>query len=103
VRLPHAHLTLHAQALDVEDLLSHAQPFAPSAALMGFDREARQLLGSPLPVALLPRPAHIALALAAGLLNGRRLAPNDSSWLPYLLAKGTFTRTLSFPAGATRA
>lgn len=94
VRLPHAHLTLHAQALDVEDLLSHAQPFAPSAALMGFDREARQLLGSPLPVALPPRPAHIALALAAGLLNGRRLAPNDSSWLPYLLAKGTFTRTL---------
>jgi hypothetical protein len=94
VRVPHAHLTLHAQTLDVEDLLARARPFEPSAALMGFDREARKLLGSPLPVALPPRPAHIALALAAGLLNGRCLAPNDGSWLPHLLAKGTFTRTL---------
>jgi len=34
-----------------------AQPFAPSASLMGFDRDARRLLGSPLPVALRPRPA----------------------------------------------
>lgn len=43
-------------------------------------------------VAAAPR-AHRARA-RRGLLNGRRLAPNDSSWLPYLLAKGTFTRTL---------
>jgi len=94
VHVSHGHLTLHPQTIDVEELLARARPFAPSASLMGFDRDARQLLGSPLPVALPPRPAHIALALAAGLLNGRRLAPNDPNWLPYLLAKGTFTRTL---------
>jgi hypothetical protein len=94
VRVPHASLTLHPQAIDVEDLLVHAQVFSPSAALMGFDRIARNLLGAPLPVALPPRPAHIALALAAGLLNGRRLAPDDPARLPHLLAKGTFTRTL---------
>ena len=45
-------------------------------------------------MALPPRPAHIALALAAGLLNGRHLAPNDPSRLPPLLAKGTFTKVL---------
>src|SRR6185436_9302380 len=94
VRLAYAELTLHAQSLDVEDLLAHAQPFAGSAGAMGFDCDARQLLGAPLPVALPPRPAHIALALAAGLLNGRRLAPNDPRRHPSLLAKGTFARTL---------
>ena len=94
VRVHHPHLEVHPQTIDVQDLLAHARPFAPSASLMGLDREARQLLGSPLPVALPPRPAHIALALAAGLLNGRRLAPNDGSSFPHLLAKGTFTRTL---------
>jgi len=33
------------------------------------------------------------VALAADLLNGRQLAPNDGNWLPLLLAEGTFTRT----------
>jgi hypothetical protein len=94
VSVPYANLRLSAQAIDVEGLLARCRPFAASASLLGYDRDARQLLGTPLPVALPPRPAHIALALAAGLLNGRRLAPNDPSRLPYLLAKGTFTRTL---------
>jgi hypothetical protein len=89
-----AHLTLHPQTIDLQDLLAKTEAFAPSASLMGFDRDARELLGSPLPVALPPRPVHIALALAAGLLNGRRLAPNDPSRLPHLLAKGTFTKVL---------
>jgi hypothetical protein len=88
------HLTLYPHAIDVQGLLDRTRVFAPSAAVMGYDRDARKLLGSPLPVALPPRPAHIALALAAGLLNGRHLAPNDPSRLPPLLAKGTFTKVL---------
>ena len=94
VRVPRAGLALHPQAIDVQDLLARARPFHASAALMGFDRDARRLLGAPLPVALPPRPAHIALALAAGLLNGRCLAPDDPCALPPILAKGTFTRVL---------
>ena len=94
VRVSGAQLRLTAQAIDVAALLGRARPFAAAAPLLGLDRDARQLLGAPLPVALPPRPAHIALALAAGLLNGRRLAPNDPSRFPHLLAKGTFSRTL---------
>jgi len=89
-----ARLTLYPHAIDVQGVLDRSRAFAPSASLMGYDRDARRLLGSPLPVALPPRPAHIALALAAGLLNGRHLAPNDPSRLPPLLAKGTFTKVL---------
>jgi hypothetical protein len=90
----HASLTLTPHAIDVRALLERSQVFAPTAAVMGYDREARALLGSPLPVVLPARPAHIALALAAGLLNGRLLLPNDPSRLPPLLAKGTLTRIL---------
>lgn len=39
-----------------------------------------------------PKPAHIALALASGMFNGRRLFPNDPKRHPTLLAKGTFRR-----------
>ncbi|HEY6324408.1 MAG TPA: DUF6094 domain-containing protein, partial [Thermoanaerobaculia bacterium] len=94
VRVSDADLQLTAQAIDVEALLARSRPFAVAPSLLGLDRDVRQLLGAPLPVALPPRPAHIALALAAGLLNGRRLAPDDPSRFPYLLAKGTFSRTL---------
>ena len=38
-----------------------------------------------------PRPAHIALALSAGMLNGKRLAPNRPG-LPPLLVKGSLRR-----------
>jgi hypothetical protein len=38
-----------------------------------------------------PRPAHIALALAAGMLNGKRLVPNRPG-LPPILVKGSLRR-----------
>lgn len=94
VRACNGYLAIHPHAVDLTEILANAEPFMPSAALMGFDRDARDLLGQTLPVALPPRPAHIALALAAGLLNGRRLTPNPGSSLPSLLAKGTFSRAL---------
>lgn len=41
-----------------------------------------------------PRPAHIAAAMAAGVFNGARIAPDDStSGLPDLLVKGVFHRS----------
>ena len=94
-RVARPYLGLERQAIDVQGLLERQRPFADSASLLGFDRDARELLGAPLPVALPARPAHIALALASGLLNGRHLVPNgDVAWLPRLLAKGTFSRRL---------
>ncbi len=87
-------LSLRAQAVDLASVLAHAKPFSVQPTLFGYDRNAAQLLGAPMPVALPARPAHIALALASGLLNGRRLEPNDPSRFPTLLAKGTFTRDL---------
>jgi len=53
---------------------------------------AGELLGARFPVALPPRPAHIALALAAGMFNGHRLDPDEPDRLPPLLAKGSYTR-----------
>mgnify|MGYP001604884581 FL=1 len=45
------------------------------------------------PVAQPMRPGHVAQALAAGIFNGREIAPNDpSSGLPLLYVKGNFKR-----------
>ena len=52
-----------------------------------------ELLLRKYPMAMPPRPAHIAAGIAAGLFNGSRIDPNDpSSKLPPLLVKGVFDR-----------
>ncbi len=54
--------------------------------------DARELLGARFPVAMPPKPAHIALALAAGMFNGHRLEPDEPGRFPALLAKGAYSR-----------
>jgi hypothetical protein len=45
------------------------------------------------PLAVPPKPAHIATGIAAGVFNGARIAPDDpSSGLPDLLVKGVFDK-----------
>jgi hypothetical protein len=45
------------------------------------------------PVASMPRPAHLAAALSAGVFNGTRVTPTDpKSDLPAILVKGVFDR-----------
>jgi hypothetical protein len=45
------------------------------------------------PVAMPPRPAHIAAGIAAGVFNGARIEPDDRrSKLPALLVKGVFDK-----------
>lgn len=44
------------------------------------------------PVAVPPRPAHIAAGMASGIFNGARVEPNPDSHLPPLLVKGVFDR-----------
>ena len=85
------YLTLSPQSIDLPELLRTVRPFEATAQALGYDRDVDALLGGPLPVALPPQPAHIALALAAGLLNGRPLRAQKPT-LPDLLAKGTFRK-----------
>lgn len=60
----------------------------------GTEQSAADLLGVVLPTAVPPRPAHIAIALSAGMFNGKRLEPNDPDKHPEILAKGVFQREL---------
>jgi len=51
------------------------------------------LLARVYPVAMPPRPAHVAAGIAGGVFNGARLTPNDpATGLPPILVKGTFDR-----------
>ena len=50
------------------------------------------ILGVRVDTILPVKPAHIALALAAGHFNGHELAPNDPDLHPPILAKGVFRR-----------
>ena len=73
-------LNLARLTLDVEGLLDGFRPWVNSP-VFGTHRSVDELIGSPFQVAMPPRPAHIALALAAGTLNGKRLVP-DRPGLP---------------------
>ncbi len=90
VRGEHPGLTLEAIPLDVQGLLDGFRPWANSP-MFGTHRSVGELIGARYEVTLPPRPAHIALALSAGMLNGKRLAPNRHG-LPPLLVKGSFRR-----------
>ena len=51
------------------------------------------LLARTYPVAMPPRPAHVAAGIAGGVFNGARLVPDDpATGLPPILVKGTFDR-----------
>lgn len=52
-----------------------------------------QLLAPRFPVAVPPKPAHIAAGIASGALSGARLEPDDpSTGLPPIIVKGVFAR-----------
>ncbi|HEY0511538.1 MAG TPA: DUF6094 domain-containing protein, partial [Thermoanaerobaculia bacterium] len=90
VRGEHPGLTLETIPLDVQGLVDGFRPWANSP-MFGTHRSVGELIGARYEVAMPPRPAHIALALSAGMLNGKRLAPNRPG-LPPLLVKGSFRR-----------
>jgi hypothetical protein len=83
-------LDLEQTALDLGRLVSGFRPWEGST-LVAAHRTVREMIGAPYPVALPPRPAHIALALSAGMLNGKRIAA-DRPGLPPLLVKGSLQR-----------
>ncbi|HET9210642.1 MAG TPA: DUF6094 domain-containing protein [Thermoanaerobaculia bacterium] len=67
-------LTLETIPLDLEGLVQGFRPWQRSP-MFGTDRTVHELIGARYEVAMPPRPAHIALALSAGMLNGKRLTP----------------------------
>ncbi|HEX9668431.1 MAG TPA: DUF6094 domain-containing protein, partial [Thermoanaerobaculia bacterium] len=72
-----------------------AEAFRPWDGLsVGTDLEIGDLIGRQFPTALPPKPAHLALALAAGHFNGHRLEANDPGRFPPILVKGVYTRDL---------
>jgi hypothetical protein len=90
IRAERAGLQLSEVALDLQGLLSGFRPWY-QAGFVGLNRGVSDLIGAKFPVAQPPRPAHIALALSVGTLNGKRLTPNRPG-LPPLLVKGSFRR-----------
>lgn len=85
-----AGLALEKMPLDIPGLLSGFRPWH-RAGFAGLDRGVGNLIGAKFPVAQPPRPAHIALALSVGTLNGKTLTPNYPG-LPTILVKGSFQR-----------
>jgi Intein splicing domain/Uncharacterised methyltransferase family (DUF6094) len=70
-----------------------AGPHSEPARSTGLEKTIDTLIGQPYPVAMPPKPAHLALALASGAFNGKRLDPDEPECgLPPVLLKGTFTR-----------
>jgi len=86
----HPGLRLDKMPLDIETLVAGFRGW-DNSPMFGTDRSVEDLIGARYEVAMPPRPAHIALALSAGMLNGKRLTPNRSD-LPPILVKGSFRR-----------
>jgi len=90
IRLGFPQLHLEATRLDVARLLAGFEPWRDSP-LVAAHRTVGEMIGAKHPVALPPRAAHIALVLAAGLLNGKQITANHPG-LPSLLIKGWLRR-----------
>jgi Uncharacterised methyltransferase family (DUF6094) len=90
VRLDFPQLRLEPTRLDVARLVSDFEPWRDTP-LVAAHRTVGEMIGAKHPVALPPRAAHIALALAAGMLNGKQVTPNRPGFPP-LLIKGSLRR-----------
>ncbi len=74
--------------MDVRATLAEWEPCAGQ----GYELPLDELIGRRYVTAMPPKPAHLALAVAAGIFNGHRLEPNDPAAHPALLLKGRFER-----------
>jgi len=76
--------------LDLGRLVFGFRPWEDST-LVPTHRAVCEMIGAVYQVALPPQPAQIALALSAGMLNGKRIIA-DRPGLPPLLVKGSLER-----------
>lgn len=86
--------------VDLVDVLAKVKPWfstdrsgkvQPIAGIIP-DVDLDDLLTRRYPVAMPPRPAHIAAGIAAGIFNGSRIEPDSDPKLPPLLVKGVFDK-----------
>ena len=93
-------LYLSLAKADVRGDAEAHRPFAgnPDAAT---NLSLDEMIGRVYPTAMPPKPAHIALAVGAGHLNGRKVARPAGSDLPPVLMKGVHRRTF-VETGVTR-
>ncbi len=86
-------LPLHRAGFDRIATLAAFRPW--EGAPVGVDLSVGDLVGGrQFPTALPPKPAHLALALAAGHFNGLRIVPDAGVAGPPLLIKGMFEKKL---------
>ena len=91
-------LAWQLEEVDLSALYAFSRPFMsgkgerirPLSGL-GLDTAVTDIIGAKFPVVMPPRPAHVAISLASGLVNGREVAP-DTPGLPHLLVKGVFQK-----------
>lgn len=82
-QLPPGDLKVTVNAVDVRGILSNVPPWS------GVPSQSRPAMPHKVGLAMLPKPAHVAMALGSGIFNGVRLtAPGK----PDLLAKIVFIR-----------
>ena len=77
------------EAPDLARVLADLRVFSSREELT---RPLAELVASRFETAMPPKPAHIALALASGMFNGRTLYPNNRKRHPALLVKGACRR-----------
>jgi len=92
--------------VDLEALTNTARPWQVGACSRGdstrlkivsesgLDKDYSDFIGQPYPVAMPPKPTHIALALTVGAFNGKRIEPNSGTDAPPILLKGVFKKEL---------
>jgi len=85
-------LTLAIQDIDVAAVTAAYTPWHLQERLLGLDTAIDQLLAAPQRITLPPKPAHLALALSTGLVNGRTLHPTRPDLHPSLIVKGGLQR-----------
>lgn len=93
LRIPAGRFALALQALgfDRTELLANLRPW--EGLPVGVDLEAGALQALRFPTALPTKPAHLALAIAAGHINGFRLDPDHpEAGDPPILLKGMFRK-----------
>lgn len=85
---------------DFKNLLARVRPWSQtdrsgkSTPIQGIipDGALDNLLVRQYPIAMPPRPAHIAAGIAAGIFNGARIEPDKNKSLPPILVKGVFDK-----------
>lgn len=62
---------------------------------LGFDSDLSDLFAVSYDTVMPPKPAHVAVALASGMINGIEVSPDDpEAGLPRIIVKGVFNREL---------